>query len=81
VINGVREILYRDKKDIWPPLPLWIGAYSFTTAKQAQEEVDKFISYHFGEERFKRNDPKKVIEENFNKLGVPWEYTSKLWEE
>jgi hypothetical protein len=33
VINRVREILYRDKKAIWPPLPLWIGTYSFENTK------------------------------------------------
>jgi hypothetical protein len=39
------------------------------------------LSYHFGEERFRRHDLKKVVKEHFNKLGVPWEYTSEVWEE
>jgi hypothetical protein len=63
------------------PFPLWIGAYSFSNTKQAQDEVDTLISYHFGEERFRRHDPKKIVKEHFNKLGVPWEYTSEVWEE
>jgi hypothetical protein len=33
VINGVGGILYQDKKAIWPPLPLYIGSYSFTNTK------------------------------------------------
>jgi hypothetical protein len=43
--------------------------------------VDVILSYHFIEERFRRYDPKMVVKEHFNKLGVPWEYTSKVWEE
>jgi hypothetical protein len=43
--------------------------------------VDILLLYHFREERFRRHDPKKVIKENFNKIGVPWEYTSEVWEE
>jgi hypothetical protein len=43
MINGVGEMLYRDKKEIWPPLPLWIGSYSFTNTKQAQDEVDVLL--------------------------------------
>jgi hypothetical protein len=81
VINKVGEILYRDKKAIWPPLPLWIGTYSFSNTKQAQDEVDTLLSYHFREEIFRRHDLKKVIKEHFNKLGVPWEYTLDTWEE
>jgi hypothetical protein len=71
-----RGMLYRDKKAIWPPLPLYIDTYLFSNTKKIQEEVDILLSYHFGEERFRRHDPKKVIKEHFNKLGVPWEYTS-----
>jgi hypothetical protein len=52
VIHGVRDSLYRDKKSIWPPLPLWVGSYSFRSIKQAQVEVDMLLSFHFGEERF-----------------------------
>jgi hypothetical protein len=81
IINGVGEILYRDKKAIWPPLPLWIDSYSFANTKKAQDEVDVFLSYHFREEIFKRHDPKKVVKEHFTKLGIPWEYTSTTWEE
>jgi hypothetical protein len=34
--------------------------------KQAQEGVNIFLSYHFGEERFRIYDPKGVIKEHFN---------------
>jgi hypothetical protein len=60
---------------------LYIGAYLFPNTKQAQEEVDILLSYHFGEERLGRNDPKKPSKEHLNKLGVPWEYTSEVWDE
>jgi hypothetical protein len=74
-------MLYRDKKAMCPPLFLYIGAYLFANMKQDQEEVGILLSYNFREERFRRHDPKKVVKEHFNKLGVSWEYTSKVWEE
>jgi hypothetical protein len=50
MINGVRALLYRDKKSIWAPLPLWIGSYSFMTIKLAWDEVNTLLLYHFEEE-------------------------------
>jgi hypothetical protein len=61
VIHGVGVTLYHKKKDIRPLLPLWIGSYSFASLKQAQVEVDTLLSYGFGEEQFRRHDPKKVV--------------------
>jgi hypothetical protein len=28
-----------------------------------------------------RHHPKKVVKEHCNKYGIPWEYTSPIWEE
>ena len=52
-----------------------------SNTKQAQEEVNDLMSYHFGEERFKRHDPKEVVKDHFNKMGLPWEYTTNIWDE
>jgi hypothetical protein len=81
IIHGVGGILYRDKKGIWHPLQLYIGICSFSNTKQSHEEVDILLSYHFWEKRFKRYDPKRVINEHFNNIDLSWEYTSKIWEE
>jgi hypothetical protein len=43
IIHGVEGMLYRSKKSIWPPLPLYIGNYFFENTKQAQVEVDVFF--------------------------------------
>jgi hypothetical protein len=51
MIHGVGACLYRDKKAIWPPLPLWVGSYSFKEIKESQAEVNTLASFHFGEER------------------------------
>jgi hypothetical protein len=74
-------MLYRGKKEIWPPLPLYVGIYSFSNTKKAQDEVNTLLSYHFGEERFRRHDLKGVVKDHFNKVGFPWEYTTYVWEE
>jgi hypothetical protein len=81
IIHGVRGMLYRSKKEIWPPLPLYIGNYFFENTKQAQVEVDILLSYHFGEERFRRHDPKNIVKENFHRMRLPYEYTTEFWEE
>jgi hypothetical protein len=47
LVYGVGATLNRDKKMIWPPLPLWVGAYSFKDVKKAQAEVDTLASFHF----------------------------------
>jgi hypothetical protein len=60
VIYGVRETLYREKKAIWPPLPFWVGSYSFGSIKQVQEEVDMVLSFRFREERFWRHNSIKL---------------------
>jgi hypothetical protein len=39
------------------------------------------LSYHFGEERFRRHDPKGIVREHFNNIRLPYEYTTDLWEE
>jgi hypothetical protein len=39
------------------------------------------LSYHFGEERFRRHKPNGVIKEHFNKVGFPWEYIIEVLEE
>ena len=78
IIHGVGGMLYRLKKGIWPTLPLYIGNYFFVSTKQAQEEVDIFLSYHFGEEIFRRHDPNNIIKENFHNMRLPYEYTIKF---
>jgi len=37
--------------------------------------------YHFGEERFRGDDPKGVLKDYFNKVCLPWEYTTYIWQE
>jgi hypothetical protein len=42
-------------------------------------EVDILLSYHFGEERFRRHDPMNVVREHFNSVRLPYEYTFEIW--
>jgi hypothetical protein len=81
IIHGVGGMLYQLKKAIWPPLPLYVGNYFLENTKQAQAEVNNLLSYHFGEERYKIHDPKNIVRDHFNKIGLPWEYTIDLWKE
>jgi hypothetical protein len=58
-----------------------VRSYSFGSIKQAQAKVDTLLSFHFGEERFQRHDPKEVVKEYCSKHKHTWEYTSATWEE
>jgi hypothetical protein len=71
IIHRVGGMLYQIKKEIWPPLPLYVGNYFFEDTKQAQEEVNTLLSYHFREEWYKRHDPKNIVRDHFNKIGLP----------
>jgi hypothetical protein len=37
IIHGVGGMMYRLKKEIWPPLPLCVENYLFKNTKQGQE--------------------------------------------
>jgi hypothetical protein len=52
VIHGVGGDIYQSNKAISPPFPLYISNYFFSNTKQAHEEVNTLLSYHFGEEIF-----------------------------
>jgi hypothetical protein len=62
-------------------LSLWVNAYSLRSIKWAQAEVDTLLSYRFGEERFWRHDPKKVVKDYSSQIKDTWEYTLTNWEE
>jgi hypothetical protein len=79
IIHGVRGMLYRSNKAIRPPLPLYISNYFFENTKKSQVEVDILLSYHFGEENFKRHDPNNIVKEHFHRMRLPYEYTTEFW--
>jgi hypothetical protein len=81
VIHIVGGALYQAKKDIWTTLLLYIGNYFFSNTKQVQEEVNTLLFYHFGEEIFRRHDPKGVVKYYFYKIGLQLEYTIDIWGE
>jgi hypothetical protein len=81
IIHGFGGMLYRSKKAIWPPLPLYIGKYFFQNTKQAQTKVDVLLYYKFGEARFRRHDPKNIVKDHFNRMRLSYEYTIEFLEE
>jgi hypothetical protein len=81
VIKKVKDDLLKIRK--------LYGHHSFYTStptySQTKNTPKKKWIYYYRTTSKKRGlggiDPKKVIKEHFNKLGVPWEYTSEVWEE
>jgi hypothetical protein len=55
--------------------------YFFKNTKQTQVEVDILLYYHFGEEIFRRHDPRNIVREHFNSVKIPYEYTINFWKE
>ena len=44
------------KKDVFQPLPFYVGSYKFTKVKSAPEFVKDLENFHFGEKSFHQND-------------------------
>ena len=53
--------LKREKRSIWPKLPIRIGYYGVDGTKQAMKEANEIESYHFGEIRFRKHDPEDLV--------------------
>ena len=51
-IDGIGNFLFDQKKDVYPPLPFYIGSYKFSKVKKASEFVKELGYFHFGEKRF-----------------------------
>jgi len=60
-VHKVGASLVRKRKESWPNLPVFIRAYSFDTSTVAEKMAESLQTFHFGEERFRRHDPKKSI--------------------
>ena len=59
--DGVGIFLFEHKKATYPVIPLWLGSYKFTKAKQTVEFMKELEHFHFGEMNFHRNDsPNKI---------------------
>jgi hypothetical protein len=76
LVYGVGAALNRDKKMIWPPLSLWVGACSFKDVKVAQAEADTLASFHFGKETFYRYNPLRIISTHCHNCKYRWSYES-----
>jgi len=48
LVHGVGAALIRDNKAPWPPMPFYVGSYSFKDSKEATAEADILETFHFG---------------------------------
>jgi hypothetical protein len=55
--------------------------YGLDNFKFAIMEAKEMEYYNFGEEIFKRHDPKKVIEYHIAHVSITWHYNHDEWEE
>lgn len=51
----------RDKKALWLTFPLFICSYGLGNVKDNREEGEALGSYHFREEKIKRNNPLDIV--------------------
>ena len=51
-LNGFNSHLFNLKKDVFPPLPLYVGSYKFTKVKNSPEFFKELENFHFGEKDF-----------------------------
>ena len=73
-LDGFGSHLFDLKKVVFPPLPLYVGSYKFTKVKSAPEFVKELEIFHFGENRFHRNDSQGKVTTHRALLKVNFEY-------
>jgi hypothetical protein len=78
-VHGVGEALAHDKKSPWPPLPFYVGAYSFKDIKEGVVEVESLVTFHFEEEIFKQHDPLDVVNQHCKACKYRWPYQNEVW--
>jgi hypothetical protein len=56
-LHGIGASLSHDKKTLQPLFPFHVEDYGFKYVKKAVAEDESLITFHFGEEMFRRHDP------------------------
>jgi hypothetical protein len=79
LVHGVGASLSKYKKLPWPPLPFYVGSYSFKNSKETHVEVEALETFHFGEGIFHRYDPWKVVSQHCKLCKHKWPYESETW--
>jgi DNA segregation ATPase FtsK/SpoIIIE-like protein len=79
LVHGVGASLSKYKKLSWPPLPFYVGSYSFKNSKEAHAEAEALATFHFGEGIFHRYDPRKVVSQHCKLCKHKWPYESETW--
>ena len=69
-IDGAGNFLFYMKKEVFPPLPFYIGSYKFTRVKNASEFVRDLENFCFGEKSFHRNGSFHKVENHCASVGV-----------
>ena len=69
-IDGAGNFLFYMKKEVFPPLPFYIGSYKFTRVKNASEFVRDLENFCFGEKSFHRNDSFGNVANHCASVGV-----------
>ena len=59
---------------MFPPLPFYVGSYKFTKVKNAPKFVKELEFFHFGENKFHRNDSQGKVAAYKAALKVNFEY-------
>lgn len=72
-------MLTHAKKYPWPPFPLVIIGYIVVYIKVSKEESQYLFSFHFGDESFRRNGSKKIVECHCHTCRFNWPYANDFW--
>ena len=68
--------MFDQKKDVYPPVPFYIGSYKFSKVKSALEFVKELEYFQFGEISFHRNDSEDKVANYCAAVGVHLEYAN-----
>ena len=67
-------VIFYLKKDVFPPLPFYVGRYKFSKVKSAPEFMKKIEIFHFSEKSFHRNDSQGKVAAHHALSKVKFKY-------
>ena len=77
-LNGSRNFLFNIKKEVYPPMPFYVGSYWFSKVKSASDFVKDLEYFHFGEKSFHINDSQGKVVANCALVKENFEYSDYL---
>ena len=72
--SGFSKVLTKGKKNLWPTLPLTIGAYTVKDFREVQVEVEEMRGFYLGPLDHRTYDPERIVPDHCKWAKLKWSY-------